>query len=71
MSARDAGLDPVIHVRKDGPFYRVQVIPPDAMGKMLQRPETYASDVTARMAAKVLAGITGWPVTDLTAVNTS
>lgn len=63
------GIPPVIHIRKDGPFYRVQVIPPDALGKMLQRPETYASDVTARMAAKVLSGITGWPVTDLTAAN--
>lgn len=60
------GPDPQIHVRKDGPFYRVQVLPPEALGKMLQRPDSYASDVTARMAAKVLAGITGWPIVDLT-----
>lgn len=59
-------MEPVIHIKKDGPFYRVQVIPPDALGKTLQRPDSYASDVTARMAAKVLSGITGWPVTDLT-----
>lgn len=55
-----------IHIRKDGPFYRVQVQPPEALGKMLQRPDSYASDTTARMAAKVLANITGWPVVDLT-----
>lgn len=60
------GSDPQIHVRKDGPFWRVQVLPPEALGKMLQRPDSYASDVTARMAAKVLAGITGWPIVDLT-----
>lgn len=59
-------MTPAIHIRQDGPFYRVQVIPPEAMGKTLQRPETYASTTTARMAAKVLSNITGWPVTDLT-----
>ena len=64
-----APADPVIHVKKDGPFYRVQVLPPDAMGKRLQRPDSYASATTARMAAKVLADLTGWPVTDLTEVR--
>lgn len=63
-----SGPAPSIHVRKDGPFYRVQVQPPEALGKMLQRPDSYASDVTARMAAKVLANITGWPIIDQTKV---
>lgn len=62
-------VDPVIHVRKDGPFYRVQVIPPDAMGKALRRPDTYVSATMANMAAKVLSNITGWAVTDLTAAK--
>lgn len=61
-----APVDPVIHIKRDGPFVRVQVIPPEAMGKTLRRPDTYASATTARMAAKVLADLTGWPVTDLT-----
>lgn len=57
---------PSIHVRKDGPFYRMSVSPPEALTKALARPETYASETTARMAAKVLHDITGWPVIDAT-----
>ncbi|MBL9066464.1 MAG: hypothetical protein JNN10_09245 [Sphingopyxis sp.] len=59
-------MTPAIHIRRDGPLFRVQVLPPEAMGKTLQRPETYASATTARMAAKVLSQMTGWPITDLT-----
>jgi hypothetical protein len=57
---------PSIQIRKDGPLFKMSVSPPEAMTKALARPETYASETTARMAAKVLAGITGWPVVDLT-----
>jgi hypothetical protein len=57
---------PCIHVRRDGALYRVQVIPPDALGETLSRPDSYASVTTARMGAKVLSDMTGWPVTDLT-----
>lgn len=71
MSAADTGISPAIHVRKDGPFYRVLVLPPDAVTSELRRPDSYASAATARMAAKVLSDLTGWPVTDLTAVHTS
>lgn len=64
-------IDPAIHVRKDGPFFRVLVLPPDAIREELRRPDSYASAPSARMAAKILFDLTGWPVTDLTVVNTS
>ena len=62
-------IAPSIHVRKDGPIFRILVLPPDAMGKALQRPTTFTSAPSARTAAATLSGITGWPVTDLTAAN--
>lgn len=62
-------MEPAIHIRKDGAFFRVQVLPPEAIGKPLQRPDSYARATTARMAAKVLADLTGWPVTDLTTAS--
>lgn len=57
---------PAIHVRKDGPLYRILVLPPEALGKGLERPTTFTTAASARLAANVLSGVTGWPVTDLT-----
>jgi hypothetical protein len=54
-----------IEICRDGPFFRMAVNPPEALTKALARPSTYASETTARMAAQVLAGITGWPIVDL------
>lgn len=59
-------MDPVIHIRKDGPMFRVQVIPPDALPPSFSVPSTYLAVAVARMSAKVLSDATGWPVTDLT-----
>lgn len=59
-------MAPVIHIKKDGPIWRVQVIPPDALPPSVFVPSTFLAASVARMSAKVLADATGWPVTDLT-----
>ena len=56
---------PVIHVRKDGPFYRVLVLPPEAMPGSFGRPATYVAHSAASEAARLLSVTTGWSVTDL------
>lgn len=59
-------MDPVIHLRRDGPLYRVQIFPPDALPPSFSVPSTFLSVSIARMSAKVLADATGWSVVDLT-----
>lgn len=62
-------MTPAIHVKKDGPLFRVLVIPPDALPPSFSVPSTYLAVSVARMSAKVLSDATGWPVTDLTDVH--
>lgn len=57
--------EPAIHIRREGPFYRVLVIPPDALPPSFSVPSTFVSAAVARMSAKVLSDATGWPVSDL------
>ena len=59
-------MEPVIHVRRDGPFWRVQIIPPEAGPTAVVVPSTFASHAMASLSAKVLSDATGFPVTDLT-----
>lgn len=58
-------IAPAIHIRKDGPLFRVQVLPPDALPPSFSVPSTFTSHAVAKMSAKVLADATGWAVTDL------
>lgn len=62
-------MTPAIHVRKDGPLYRVQVLPPQSLPPSVARPETYASHPAAMQAAGWIAKATGWPITDLSGVR--
>lgn len=59
-------MSPVIHLKRDGPLFRVQVFPPDALPPSFAVPSTFIALSIARMSAKVLSDATGWPVTDLT-----
>lgn len=63
-------MEPVIHVRRDGGLYRVQVIPPEAVPPSFSVPSTFLAVSIARISAKVLSDATGWPVTDLTDART-
>lgn len=58
--------EPAIHITKDGPLFRVQILPPHQLDGSIARPESYAGVIAARQAAGWLAKATGWPVTDLT-----
>jgi len=60
---------PAIHLTRDGPLFRVQIFPPDALPPSFAVPSTYLAVSIARMSAKVLSDATGWPVTDLTDVR--
>lgn len=55
-----------IHLRKEGPFWRVRVEPKDALPASVHVPETHAGHLSATMAAKLLANATGFPVVDHT-----
>jgi hypothetical protein len=58
--------EPAVHIKKDGPFYRVKIVPTMQLEGSAARPETYAGTIAARQAAGWLSKATGWPVTDLT-----
>lgn len=58
-------IAPCIHVRKDGAFYRMAILPPEALPPAMARPSTHGSHASAMMAAKWLSLETGWPVVDL------
>ena len=45
-----------IHIKQDGPIYRVQILPPQQL----------EGSIAARQAAGWLSKATGWPVIDLT-----
>lgn len=59
---------PAIHVRKDGPLYRVQIVPPQEIHGSIARPASYAGPIAARQAAGWLAKATGLKIIDLLAV---
>ncbi|MEH6789652.1 hypothetical protein [Parasphingorhabdus sp.] len=61
--------NPAIHIRRDGPFYRVQIVPPQQLDGSAARPETYAGVIAARQAAGWLSKATGLSVIDLTGHN--
>lgn len=62
----DLQIEIAIHIVKDGPFYRVQAVPPQRLEASISRPETYAGVIAARQSAGWLSRATGWPVIDLT-----
>lgn len=57
---------PTIHLRKDGPFFRVNVEPCRSLPENVRAPETHAGHLAAAMAARLLATATGFPVVDHT-----
>jgi len=59
---------PAIHIRKDGPLYRVQIVPPQQLCGSIARPESYAGPIAARQAAGWLSQATGLKIIDLLAV---
>jgi hypothetical protein len=61
--------DPAIHITKDGPLYRVCILPPQELGGSIARPETYAGPLAARQAAGWLSQATGLKIVDLLAVQ--
>lgn len=63
-------MTPAIHIKKDGPLFRVQIFPPDALPPSFSVPSTYLALSIARQSAKVLADATGWSVVDLTETRT-
>jgi hypothetical protein len=58
--------EPYIEVRKDGPFFRVVVLPPDALPANWHGPSTFSSAPLARISARLLAQASGLPVVDQT-----
>lgn len=59
-------MSPSIHIRRDGPMWRVLVVPPDALPPSFSIPSTFLAASVARMSAKVLSDATGWTVLDST-----
>jgi hypothetical protein len=55
-----------IHIIKDGPLYRVRILPPQQLDGSIARADAYAGLVAARQSARWLSKATGWPVIDLT-----
>lgn len=55
-----------IHIKQDGPIYRVQILTPQQLEGSIARPESYAGVIAARQAAGWLSKATGLPVIDLT-----
>jgi len=59
---------PAIHIKKDGPLYRVQIVPPQEIHGSIARPESYAGPIAARQAAGWISKATGLEIVDLLAV---
>ncbi len=59
-------FSPSIHVRKDGAFFRLLILPPQALPPSIERPGTHGSHASAMQAARWLSDATGWAITDLT-----
>jgi hypothetical protein len=55
-----------VHITKDGVFFRVRVLPPDAAPSGPLAPETHAGVISARVAADRIAAALGLPVVDQT-----
>lgn len=55
-----------IEIRRDGPFLRVVVSPPEALPASWSAPSTFTAAPIARMAAKLLADASGLPIVDTT-----
>lgn len=58
-----------IEIRKDGPFLRVVVSPPEALPANWSAPSTFTAAPIARMAAKLLSEASGLPIVDETKVD--
>lgn len=65
FSTDEVEIAPSIHVRRDGAFYRMAILPPEALPPAMARPSTHGSYASAMMAAKWLSLETGWPIVDL------
>ena len=59
-------LKSAIHITKDGPLFRVLVVPPQRPESTVARQEAFAGIIAARQSAGWLSKATGWPVIDLT-----
>tara|TARA_R110001599_G_scaffold193040_1_gene388722 strand:- start:8019 stop:8312 length:294 start_codon:yes stop_codon:yes gene_type:complete len=65
LKLQSKSAEPAVHVKKDGPFFRVQIVSPMQLEGSAVRPETYAGAIAARQAAGWLSKATGLPVIDL------
>lgn len=63
--SQSATVAPSIHVTRDGAFYRMAILPPEALPAAMARPSTHGSYASAMLAARWLEVETGWPVVDL------
>jgi hypothetical protein len=59
-------IAPSIHVRRERGFFRLLVLPPQALPPSIARPGTHGSYASAMQAAGWLSDATGWAITDLT-----
>jgi hypothetical protein len=59
-------VTPSIHIKRDGVFWRVQIIPPEAGPTAVVVPSTFAWHAMAKLSAKVLSDATGFAIVDLT-----
>ena len=58
------GAEPHIAIEREGPLFRLAILPPDALPAGWSRPETFSSHPLARMSAKILAEATGMVIVD-------
>lgn len=63
------GAEPHIAIERDGPLFRLAILPPDSLPDGWSRPETFSSRPLARMSARILSEATGFKVVDLEKEN--
>ncbi len=56
--------EPCIEIRQDGPLFRVDITPADALPQGWLRPESFANRPLARMGARLISDATGLPIVD-------
>jgi hypothetical protein len=61
-----AAASPQIHLKRDGPFFRVRVEPVGSLPSSIHAAETYTGHPSANTAAKLLSAATGFRIIDHT-----
>jgi hypothetical protein len=65
LSTDEVEIAPSIHVRRERGFFRLLILPPQALPPSIARPGTHGSHASAMQAARWLSDATGWTITDL------